>query len=396
MTIADKQMDSVSKDELQTLLKPQNGLALSFYMPTYRKGAEVQQNAIRLKNLISRAEEQLRERGESTHEVDALLAPVHALLQDNPFWQQQSDGLAIFLGEDAFHTFRLPMEFDEELVVGERFYVRPLLPMWESDSTFFVLSLAQGGVSLWQGTRYTLDEVELADDVPTSLEEALKYDDIEAHLQFHTQTGRTTDSGERGAMFHGQGGSQEADDKENLLRFFRALDNGVRDRIGDGQLPLVLVGVSLVQGAYRQANHHEGLIEQGIDMNPDDLSPQEMHARAWEIIAPHANQKRDETLNVFKHLQGNGEERAATTVEEIVPAAYFQRVDVLFVEETGQRWGTFDADASAVDVHDEPQDGDDELINHAAVHTLMNGGRVYVLPANQMPSDGPLSAVLRY
>ena len=394
MTVVDTQMDSVSKDELHELLVPQSGLALSMYMPTYRKGAEVQQNAIRFKNLLATAEKKLHEQGEK--DPESMLSPAHALLSDTPFWQQQSDGLAVFLGEDHISTYRLPISFNEAVIAGNRFYVRPLLDTWHRDDKFFVLELTLGGVSLWQGDRLHLDKVELGDDVPTSLEEALQYDDIESHLQYHTGTGRTTDSGKRGAMFHGQGGSQEADDKENVLRFLRALDNGVCERIGDSQTPLVLIGVNSAQGAYRQVNHHEGLVEQGISMNPQDLDAGEAHAQAWDLVAPHFNQKRDESLNVFKHLAGNNEERATTALKEIVSAAYFQRVDTLFLQDTERRWGAFDAEANSVDVHEEAQDGDDELLNFAAVHTLLNGGRVYTLDASQMPASTPVSAILRY
>lgn len=396
MTIVDAQMDSVSQDELHELLISQDGPVLTIYMPTYRKGAEVQQNAIRFKNLLTTAEKKLHGQVEDQQTLESMLSPARALLNNFPFWQQQSDGLAVFLSRDGISTYRLPMAFEESVIVGNRFYIRPVLNMWNGDDKYYVLKLTQGNVSLWEGDRYHLHQVELGDDVPTSLEEALRYDDIEAHLQFHTETGRATDSGERGAMFHGQGGSQEADDKENLLRFFRALDNGVREQIENNQAPLVLIGVDLVQGAYRQVNHHEGLMAQGVDTNPQDLDAEETCTRTWEIVAPHFDKKRQETLNVFKHLSGNDEERASTSTEEIVSAAYFQRVDTLFVQDTAQRWGRFDAEANSVVVHGEAQGGDDELFNIAAAHTLLNGGRVYTLDAGEMPSNEPLSAILRY
>lgn len=396
MSMVDTQMDTVSQVKLQELLTPQTDLVLSMYMPAYRRGPEVQQNVIRFKNLLTTAAQRLQQQGIDEQRVETMLAPAYALVDDSPFWQQQSDGLAIFVNGEEISTYRLPIPFTEDVFVGHYFYVRPVLDMWNDGMDFFVLELSQGHVSLWQGDRYELREVELADDVPTSLEEALRYDDIESHLQFHTGTGRSTDSGDRGAMFHGHGGSQEAGDKENLLRFFRALDNGVRDAIADNQAPLVLIGVDMVQGAYRQANHHDGLVEEGVSINPQELDGGEAHARAWEVVAPLLQQKQDESLDVFMHLHGNNEERATTSVGEAVSAAWFQRVDTLFVAENEQRWGTFDMEANQTTLHDEEQPGDSELLNFAITHTLLNGGRVFNLDESSMPASAPVAAILRY
>jgi hypothetical protein len=44
----------------------------------------------------------------------------------------------------------------------------------------------------------------------------------------------------------------------------------------------------------------------------------------------------------------------------------------------------------------EPGPQDEDLLDFAAVQTLMHGGRVHVLPEEQMPETEPVAAVLRY
>ena len=58
-----------------------------------------------------------------------LLAPAEHLLQDEWFWGRQSEGLAVFAAEDFFARYRLPVEFDQRLVVADHFHLVPLLPL---------------------------------------------------------------------------------------------------------------------------------------------------------------------------------------------------------------------------------------------------------------------------
>ena len=91
-----------------------------------------------------------------------------------------------------------------------------------------------------------------------------------------------------------------------------------------------------------------------------------------------------------------GGERATAQLAEAVPAANYGRVETLFVPLDVQRWGTFDASAGTIDIHEEMQPGDVDLLDLAAVHTLINGGTVYAVDSGHVPGDGPLAALLRY
>jgi len=51
-------------------------------MPTHRAGTETRQDPIRLKNLLSRAREQLVDGGLRSTEADGILEPARLLLED--------------------------------------------------------------------------------------------------------------------------------------------------------------------------------------------------------------------------------------------------------------------------------------------------------------------------
>lgn len=397
MALLDKQMDRFTKQSLQELVTGVNGPCVSIYMPTERKGIETQQGPIRLKNLLNQVEAELHELGERTQDIEELLAPVHSLATGNQFWQYQSEGLAILLAPDLMATYRLPLPFQETALVNDRFYVKPLLPLLVGDGTFYLLTLNQGGVHLLQGSRFSLSEVELGDDVPKSLDEELRYDEFETHLQSHTMPGGG--AGGRGRMFfHGQGsGGDETNAKEHVLRFLRQLDNGVCNVIESStQPPLILAGVDSMRGLYRQVNQYKNLLELGIEQDPDPMSMTELHERAWAIVEPIFTAEQQTALDAYHHLAGTEDMRAVHTIEEIAPAAYFQRVDTLFMPSNTSIWGTFDPEANKISTQAERQPGDEDLLDFAAVHTLINGGSVYMIDAARLPSGATLAAILRY
>jgi hypothetical protein len=52
--------------------------------------------------------------------------------------------------------------------------------------------------------------------------------------------------------------------------------------------------------------------------------------------------------------------------------------------------------SNSIDLHDEQQTGDEDILDAAAVHTLLNSGTVYVLEPDEVPTDNPAAAILRY
>jgi hypothetical protein len=400
MSLVEKQMDQLDKADLQMLFEQRQDVCISLYMPTHHVGADIQQEPIRLKNLLSAAESQLAALGKRTPEIRQLLAPARALIDNRQFWQHQSEGLALFLAPDYFASYRLPAKFEEIAVAGNRFYIKPLLPVISGEGEFYVLALSQDEARFFHGTRYTMSAVELP-NVPTSLAEALRYDEFENQLQFHAANGQTTAAGERPSMFHGQGNAgDEAILKDQLRRFFGELDHGVRDLIGGQQLPLILAGLDYQRGAYREVNQYRYLVDQAIEHDGAALSAEELHEKAWAIVAPLYQQERQQAIDAFQHLAGTGDTHATNMVEQIVPAAYFQGVATLLMAAGAERWGAFDPIHNTLEIRDGRLPGDEDLLDFAAVYTLLNGGAVHIVDAQMMPAGGsPLGAVaaiLRY
>lgn len=383
-------MDVLSRDELKALIEAPRSTCVSIFLPTHRTGAEIQQSPIRLKNLLRQAEEGLVAMGLREREAKELLQPIERLLPERPFWQHQGDGLALFRSPELFRAYRLPLKVEELAVVNDRFHVKPLLPML-SDGRFYLLALSQKEVRFFHATRFGIQQIPLPPGAPSSLAEALALDDLERQLQFHTRAPKGR--GERDAMFFGQGAGEE-ETKEHLLRFFQQLDTGLHPLLREERVPLVLAGVEYLFPIYREANRYPYLIEPGVKGNPEGLRPEELHEQALAVVEPHLEAEREAAAARYRQLVGTG--FTSNNVVEIVPSSYQGRVELLFVAVGAQQWGRFDPATQTVELHDEPEAGDEDLLNVAAVQTFVHRGTVYAVAPKEVPDEAPLAAVYRY
>lgn len=383
-------MKQLSRGELEALMQRREGPCVSLYAPMVKAGPETQQNAIRFKNLVRKASDLLAAHGLSPKQAEALLAPAVDLLDDTPFWQHQSDGLAMFLTDGFSRYYRVPVEVRELALVEDRFHLKPLLPMLSGDGRFYVLALSQKRARLLEATRHSVREIDLG-DLPTSLDEAVGYEVEETHIQYHTGT-KTARAGDS-PVYHGQGGGED-DAKVEIRKFFGLLDRGVSALIGDKSAPLVLAGVEFLFPIYRQASSYPELVEGGISGNPDELTAEELHERAWPVVEPVFTRSQESAADRYGELAGTG--HASSQLEEVVTAAADGRVETLFVALGTRRWGSFDPEGRRVELADHDGPGHEDLVDFAAIQTLLKGGRVFAVPPEQVPEQAPVAAVYRY
>jgi hypothetical protein len=223
------------------------------------------------------------------------------------------------------------------------------------------------------------------------LSEALKYDDPEKQLQFHTRAPAA--GGERAAMFHGHAVGKD-DAKDDILRFFQEVDQGLQKIFREERAPLVLAGVDYLLPIYREANSYSRVMEEGMTGNPEGLKPEELQKEAWGLVEPYFLKVQQEATARYKQLAGG--DRTSNEIEKIIPAALEGRVDLLFVAVGVQRWGTLDPVTFSVHFHEEPGPRDEDLLDFAALHTLLNGGTVYAVNPEEVPDEAPVAAVFRY
>ena len=383
-------IDFIRKQELQQIIDHRDDVCISIYLPMERKGADVQGNTVRLKNELMATAQTLKERGRNQSQIDDLLAQPHAILNDPEYWQRQQDGLAIYVSPNFFESFRVPTRFEPLTVIAERFHIKPLLPFFSDDGRFYILALSQNKVRLFRGTQHVVDEM-VIDQVPGSLAEALAYDDPESQLQHHT-----TSSGSVGSpdvVHHGHG-IPDNQRRASLRRFLKEVSKGVQEVLINEEVPLILAAVDYLHPIYKEVDSSPHLLDEGIQGNPDQMAAEELHARAWKIVAPLFAQAREDVTARYHQLV-NGEQ-ATDDLHAIVPAAFHGRVDALFVALNDQKWGRYNPDTDDIVVHDSPLEKSEDLLDFAAVQTIANGGAVYAVDETEMPGQTTIAAVFRF
>jgi hypothetical protein len=378
--------------ELRELLAEDGGPRISIYLPTEHAGHEVRQNAIRFKNAVAQAASTLAEtRGLRGTVVDRLLERARALVDDADFWRRQGDGLAVFVAADRFRVFRVPLPFEEQIVVDDRFHVKPLLPLFTEDERFHVLTVSWHRVKLFRATRHRIAPMQ--GDVPESFEETLGGDWSQGSLQWHTRTGTHAAAGVRPAMYFGQGnkGDQRVQKKE-LAKFLAMVDSAVRREIPDANTPLVLAGTEPAISIYREVNHHPALCADVVSGSADRLSAEELRERAWQVVAPKLEAARREAVDRFHVSLGTG--LATNDLAAVLAATLDGRVRTLFVARDARRPGRFDEARREIVASDQPDDHD--LLDEAAVRTLLQDGAVHAVPSADVPGDGVVAAIFRF
>lgn len=386
----------MTQEELQDLLSERHEPAISIYLPMERRGPEVRGNALRLKNALAAVAGELEEQGWRVPDIDALLEAPRKLLQDTPYWQHQREGLALFIAPDFLRDYRLPLDFEPQTLINTRFFVKPLLPFFSADGHFYILGVSQQKVRLLQATRHTVEEMELGETIPASLAEALAYDDPEEHLNVHTVSGGGGRHGGRPDVTHHGHGSLDDATEHRMRRYLRQVSTGLQQRLAGDRAPLVLAAVDYVHPIFAQA--YQGseihLLEKGVHGNPDQEDAASLQSASWDIVAPIFDAQQEEARSRYHNLAQT--EQATDSLEGIVLGAVQGRVDTLFVALEEQRWGRYDEATHQVALHDKQENGDEELLDFAAVQTLANGGTVYALDQDEVPGKAVAAAVFRY
>lgn len=384
-------MPILTKNQFESLAKYENDPCISIFLPTVRIGKDVleEKDRIQLKSQWKKVTERLKENGVSQEKISSIGKPLEDLLNDRDFWRHQSDGLAIFLAEGFFEKFTLPVNFEAFTYISDHFYLKPLIPMFSGNTRFYVLALQLDRVQLYEGNLYSIGEVDVKDLTPERLEDRVGYDYEEKTLQYKSQNAMTGDT-----TMHGQGAA-ERDRKNEILRFFRAVDKGLHEVLKDEKVPLVVACQDYFFPIYKEANTYKNLYEQSVPGNPSDYeSMLALHAASLNVLQPHFNKEKENKMTQFREMSPG---RTSTAVSEIIPAIFEGKVDTLFLQNREDIWGKYNENMASVDVQDEPNSENMSLMNLAAIKVIEQGGKVYLIENEFMPEqNSKMNAVFRY
>lgn len=378
-------MRQFSTDQLLSLLDRHGPPCISLYQFTHRHHPDSLQDPIRYRNLLRQMEGSLRQKY-GTRDVRPLLEKFQPLSHDGEFWNHRTDGLAMLAAPDLFEVFELQRPVQENLIVADTFYLKPLLRISQSADRFQILCLARDRAQLYEGNRDAIDPVELV-DTPATMADALGTELTQQHQSVRSAGGQTP-------IYHGVGQKKEEVDRDRD-RFFRAVDRGVMENHSKPSgLPLMLAAMKEYHTPFRNLSRNPHLLSMGIDADPGAISLDELRVLAWEQMEPLYLERL--ALLVREYELAKTRQLGFDHLPEVAAATIAGRVQTLLVEADRQIAGRVDPQSGRIEdgALCDPEIGD--VLSDLAGLVLRMKGQVIVVPKERMPSDSGVAVTCRF
>lgn len=363
---------------------------LSIYQPTHRRHPENQRDPIRFRNLVKELEASLRQKYPAV-ETRLLVESFQALADDPDFWNHTLDGLAVLGGPSLFQVFVLQRSVAELAVVADSFHTKPLRRFLQSVDRYQILGLSLRKIRLFEGSRDVLDEIDPAPEVPRTITEALGGELTEPHQTVASYGGV---GGVSTSMRHGHGGKNDEADID-ADRFFRVVDRAVHEHHSrPSGLPLMLAALPEHHHRFHQVSHNPLLIAEGLTINPDALSIDELRKSAWQVFEPQYQARLASWADEFAMAQSKG--LGSGDLTQVAQAAAAGRVATLLIESDRQIAGRLDGASGRIEVAELSHPQVDDLLDDLGALVDKMAGQVLVVPSERMPTQTGLAATYRY
>lgn len=384
----------LTQQMLEQLAEQHDGLCVSIYSPTHDSNPEAQGDPIWLKTGLQDARTMLVDRGADKATVTRILEPVREFQKNLGPNDYGAGTLCAFLADGFEEILFTPTQVPEgKTFVSDRFHLKPLIPVLTDNAKFYVLAISRHDVRLLKCTRYTQAEEPLSrSEVPHHILESIPEVEPKDSMQQHSGKSRGA-GGRRDTMHHGQGKAENVA-AHQVRHFFRDVNEGIVKYM-DGRSPLVFAGVGELFDPYRKANTYDHLINEPVTGNPEHLRPEELREKAWDVLEPYFHERVAEAQANFEQARAYG--RATDDMKAIVLAARNGRVGAFFGATDCEYWGRVPEISEDVVMRAECEPGDYDLIDYAAIKTMLQSGHAYLLEADQVPGEGRgAAAILRY
>jgi hypothetical protein len=354
------------------------GTCVTLYLGAYRAGSGSRPMKVRLPAMLAEAERLLEERGVLPTDRERLLEPLRAMAKDPDMGAANGGGLAIFRTSRHFEQMPLPWDVADLVAVEGRPLLTPLVRGMESNREFLVLALSRKHTRLLEcgpsGQR-TLD-------LPAGLPEGIDADFEPAE--------RTLGKTSAGVQFGYDTFSEKQ--SQHFHDFCRSLDRALQPLLEQRGLPLVLMGTTAEQAAYRAVSKHPLLAPEGIDGSPDagGTGP-ELAGKARAALRSWQPSEMRHAIEVYLK---DGPGKKSAEIGEILKEAAAGRVMHLFLTGEVTQTGNVDHILGRVLPSGSPLSDHDNLANAAAVETWRHHGQVWSL--DEAVDGTAIAAVFRW
>src|SRR5690606_33964324 len=159
------------------------------------------------------------------------------------------------------------------------------------------------------------------------------------------------------------GSAPDIKKRDEIKQYFHTINDTLNSFFGAERVPLVFAGVEYLFPIFRDMCDYNALVKEPVRGNPDDLSGDQLHEKAWPLVETMFDAQREKLLEQY----GTAVSRnlGSDSIDVVLPAARQGQVATLLTARGEHLW---EGDSQYND------DQGKDLINAAVVSTLRNGG----------------------
>ncbi len=380
-TTAPQQWDLLGPESLKAVCTAP-GPFITLFLPARHPGAADLSSAERMKTMLRDAERELENR-RFQGAITQMLKPLQNFASDPRLHAGGSASVA-FVSPGIFRHHRLLEGCAPRLVAASHPHIAPLLAHLLPVHEFSILAIAKKHVRLARWYEGRCEEVPLPAGVPQSFEEFVALNQPDHDLQNRSSAGP---AGQVGAARFGTGDERDSL-HERLHQYLRRVNHGLSTTLNGA--PLVLVGIAEELAVYRAVSDYPRVLE-AKPTSPEHLSWNDLAERSLQAVMENRRREATEVLGEFHRTTRR--DHVTSGVRRVLDAALQGRVHRLLIEQDAHEMGLL---GPLFPVNESRLEGEQDLINAAAVETIRARGEVDVLDPGTLGEAGPIAAILRY
>lgn len=368
-------IDLPTRAEIEKLAAHRGSPSVSIYLRTTPLTQETKGDRIELKNLLKAAIGEMEGADTPKRSIWPIEQAVDALIEDDDFWVEQANSLAVFATPESIRTYRLPNKLANIVEVSDRFHLKPLIRSVTFPHHAYVLAIGMGAVRLVEVSAELPPHEVKVPGLPRDAASAL---------------GRRSHIERKGDMASGESTSENA----SMTRYARIVDHALRPVLSGHERPLIIAAVEPMASVFRSVASYPHVAAQVIAGSADHAPDHELATSARGVLDSIYAAEIESLAGLYATREAAG--RATTDIAQAARAATFGAVDTLIVDMDSVVPGTIDDEDGAVTFAEQADAVNYGVVDEVARRALQSGARVVAARRSDVPGGGDLAAILRY
>lgn len=358
----------VLKDIIQKLGKETNTLCVTISFNTHRTHPDNENDSIRLKNLLTQAEERVTQEypEEEVAELLKKMRAVQATIDAN----YNLDSLHIFLSNKTQEVVRLPQAVAENSVqVAKTFALRPLIKAYSRSASYLIMLLSQGGAQVYEAMNDgVIKEIE-NDDFP---------------FPEHTLNMTFPDK------------KSDPNYQDNLIReYFNKVDKAFLKIHKNTDLKCVVVSTTDNYSMLTQVADNSAAYYGQVNVDYNNSAPHQLAQQSWELVRDVQQKLKKEAIAEAKEAVAQG--KVQTDLQEIYQSAIDGRGDLLIVHQNFSQPVLMQSERTFKYIDDPTKPGAiDDITSDIAWQVLEKKGRTVFVSQDEIKGLGEIVLKTRY